>query len=292
MEEVVDWIADNLGDLCPSPGTDSDSKKTLRYDPHTQLPLHPVTWDLVDSLNEEFAKLSLDGSFKSTPLWKRRYPVHSVDFLDSACKLDDDIKMVTGSSASSGVRYKVADSSIAALESEAKKSIKVVSALASSVEAIGNNLDSEEDRNLKHVQATLAWMMRGFTDVVTSLRSVWAGSVTLRRRGCLSLSSWDETAKKKLLRQPIDKPSLFNDAAEAEHKRLGEIAQAQVALRAIKNFQASNSSQPPRRGSYQGRRRGAFRGRGGNAGGRGHSRFFNKSGHSDAGSSGKHQARK
>ena len=292
LDEVVDWVADNLGSLCPSPGTESDPKKELRYEPHTQLPLHPVAWDLVDSLNEEFGKLSLDGSFKSTASLKKRYPVHSVDFLDTAAKLDEDVKYVTGSSASSGIRYKVSDASIASLETESKKAIRMISALASSAEAVGNNLDSDSDRNLKHVQATISWMMRGFTDVITSLRQVWAGSVTLRRRGCLSLSSWEEAAKKKLLRQPVDKPFLFNEVIESEQKRLGELAQAQVALRAIKSFSSRSSTQPPRRGNYQGRRRGAFRGRGGSSGYQGRSRYFNKGGYPNAGSSGKREGRK
>ena len=287
-DEVVDWVADNLGSLCPSPGAESSPRKALKYEPFTQLPLHPVAWDIVDSLNEEFKKLSLDGSFKATANMKRRYPVHSVEFLDASARVDDDIKYVTGASASGSSRYKVSDAKVASFEVESKKTIRMVSALASAAEAIGNNLDSE-DRNVQHVQTTINWMMRGFTDVVVNLRHIWAGALAMRRSGFLSLSSWDESTKKKLLRQPVDRELLFNGVIEGEHKRLGELAQAQVALRAIKSFQGR--ANPPKKGSYRGRRNRAFHARGGSSN-QPHSRYISKGGSSDAGTSGKKDGRK
>ena len=245
LDEVIDWVADNMGSLCPSPGADTDPKRELQYEPHTQLPLHPIAWDLMDSLNEEFKKLTLDGSFKPPASLRRRYPVHSVDFLDAAAKVDDDIKLLTGSSNKSGASFKVSESSIASLETEAKRSIKTVSALASTAEAIGNNLDSP-DRNVEHIQSALSWMVRGLTDVVSSFRFIWASSLAMRRRGFLAQSSWDETAKKKLLRQPVDKTLLFNESLETEQDRLAKLAQNQVVFRTIRTLQERAPRQTPK----------------------------------------------
>ena len=124
LENVIDWVGDNLGDLCPSPGPDVPEGKTIKHEPFTQLPLHPVAWDIMESLNEEFKGLSLSASFKAAPHMKRRYPVHTAEFLDAGMKIDDDIKYLTGSSSSSS--YKVQDAKLCSIETEVKRALKVV----------------------------------------------------------------------------------------------------------------------------------------------------------------------
>ena len=124
--------------------------------------------------------------------------------------------------------------------------------MASTSEAIGNNLESDEFRSLPQINTAIIWQMRGFADVINHLRSVWAGTVMLRRTGMMSLSSWEESARKRLLRQPLDGGYLFNGVIPEEQKRLGELAQSEVALRALKY--TDQTSTVLRSGSYTPRR--------------------------------------
>ena len=251
LDDVLAWMADNLGELCPSPGPDVDDSKTIQWEPYIQIPPHPVATDLVDSLNEDFKALSLNSSFKAPGQHKSRYAVHSLNFLDSAAKMDEEMKYLTGSSSTSS--YKVQDAKVAGVESEIKRSLKLLSVIASSSEAIAHNLGSEEFRNIAQVETALVWQGRALTDLANHLRAAWANSVTIRRLGFLSLSSWDEVFKKHLLRQPVAGPWLFNGAIPEEQKKLADIAHSEVALRALKSFSGRKPS-TSRGGSYNMRR--------------------------------------
>ena len=248
MEGVFYWMADRLSETCPSPGPDVDKSLTIWSEPDFKIPPHPIVKDMMAVLEEDFSRLSLNPSFRATRVSKSRYPIHSLDSFDCASQPDEAMKRLTGSTVSS---YRVADSRVAAVETELRRMVKPLSALASASDAISQDLRESNPDRLDHLQTMMSWQTRTLIDITDHWKTAMAGAVAIRRSGFLAASTWEEEFKKRLLRQPVASSILFDNAIPDLYKEHSEFTRTEVALKAIKRSRPSSS---PRRNTYKPRR--------------------------------------
>ncbi|XP_067679192.1 uncharacterized protein [Haliotis asinina] len=243
LSAVFEWIADRLPD-CPSPSVDPNNPASIRLSPELLIPPHPMVAEAVSLLDEDFAKLSLNPTIKASKSRKSDYKIHSLDFTDNGAAQDDSLKRLSSSSLSA---YKVQDSKLAAIDTELKRMLKPISALASATSAAAADLSEDNASRVDHLTTIFQWQGKVLHDLLGHLRAALAMTTSVRRSGFLDTCNWQEEFKRQLLRAPFTSKFLFADKIPDIYKSHAELTNTEVAL---STFEALGSA-------FRGRARGS-----------------------------------
>ncbi|XP_046559566.1 myrosinase-binding protein 2-like [Haliotis rubra] len=104
FDHVFGWIADRLIASVPSPGPDVAKSLTIWDSPSLMLPTHEAVREILSTLDEDFAGMSLNPTIKTPRVRRDYYPIHGLDFAQTVTKVDEEIKRVTGSSSVSSYK--------------------------------------------------------------------------------------------------------------------------------------------------------------------------------------------
>ena len=251
MDQVHMWVADRLVD-CPSPSSSAPDNSKLRADPDLQFPLHPAIREVVDQLDEDFSKLSLNPTVKAARFRKSDYPIHSADFLLAGATQDEHMQRLSKSSHSS---YSITDARLRSVDQELRRAMVTISSLMSVKDAMFQDLKEENSDRIEHFHTVLSYQAKVLGDLTDHVRTALATTTVSRRVGLLSDCAFQEEFKKRLVRAPVSTPTIFAGKIPEVHKEFSEITMAETQLQTFQAIAKLPQKLAGRSGTYQPRRR-------------------------------------
>ncbi|XP_046577082.1 uncharacterized protein LOC124284989 isoform X2 [Haliotis rubra] len=246
LRQVPERMSDRLSEVAPSPVPGIEKRDIIWSDP-TSIPPDPMIKDLITTLDEDFATLSLTPSIKVPRFRKDDFPIHALEVADLPHTLDEDLL----TSSSKPATLCMLDTCLAFIETEIRCSLKPLSALASSLRAISRDLSENNLNRINHLHTVMTFQQRQTEHMSNLLKAMLAEITSTRRLGYLALLEWDSEFKRRLLRQPWSASSLFNGEVSNTHSRVSDYARDETALKALEQVSKNSALKVPRVGNYQ-----------------------------------------